>query len=202
MTLFSISQLFKRTKSTDMNKFLIVGLGNIGIDYAMTRHNIGFEILDYISSVRECKFETVKLADITKFKIKGKTVFLLKPNTFMNLSGKAVKHWMDNQKIKLDNILVISDDLNLKFGQIRLRKKGSSGGHNGLENISQVLGTENYSRLRIGISNPGSNQIDYVLGKFTEKEYESIFKMLSDFNNLIESFVLKGADLTMNNYNN
>ena len=109
---------------------------------------------------------------------------------------------MDNQKIKLDNILVISDDLNLKFGQIRLRKKGSSGGHNGLENISQVLGTENYSRLRIGISNTGSNQIDYVLGKFTEKEYESIFKMLSDFNNLIESFVLKGADLTMNNYNN
>ena len=185
-----------------MKKFLIIGLGNPGSEYSKTRHNIGFEILDYISSVRECKFETVKLADITKFKIKGKTVFLLKPNTFMNLSGKAVKHWMDNQKIKLDNILVISDDLNLKFGQIRLRKKGSSGGHNGLENISQVLGTENYSRLRIGISNPGSNQIDYVLGKFTGKEYESIFRMLSDFNNLIESFVLKGADLTMNNYNN
>lgn len=185
-----------------MKKFLIIGLGNPGSEYSKTRHNIGFEILDYISSVRECKFETVKLADITKFKIKGKTVFLLKPNTFMNLSGKAVEHWMDNQKIKLDNILVISDDLNLKFGQIRLRKKGSSGGHNGLENISQVLGTENYSRLRIGISNPGSNQIDYVLGKFTEKEYESIFKMLSDFNNLIESFVLKGVDLTMNNYNN
>ena len=185
-----------------MKKFLIIGLGNPGSEYSKTRHNIGFEILDYISSVRECKFETVKLADITKFKIKGKTVFLLKPNTFMNLSGKAVKHWMDNQKIKLDNILVISDDLNLKFGQIRLRKKGSSGGHNGLENISQVLGTENFSRLRIGISNAGSNQIDYVLGKFTEKEYESIFKMFSDFNNLIESFVLKGAELTMNNYNN
>ena len=185
-----------------MKKFLIIGLGNPGSEYSRTRHNIGFEILDYISLERECKFETVKLADITKFKIKGKTVFLLKPNTFMNLSGKAVKHWMDNQKIKLDNILVISDDLNLKFGQIRLRKKGSSGGHNGLENISQVLGTENYSRLRIGISNPGSNQIDYVLGKFNEKEYESIFKMFSDFNNLIESFVLKGADLTMNNYNN
>ena len=185
-----------------MKKFLIIGLGNPGSEYSKTRHNIGFEILDYISLERECKFETVKLADITKFKIKGKTVFLLKPNTFMNLSGKAVKHWMDNQKIKLDNILVISDDLNLKFGQIRLRKKGSSGGHNGLENISQVLGTENYSRLRIGISNPGSNQIDYVLGKFNEKEYESMFNMFSDFNNLIESFVLKGAELTMNNYNN
>ena len=185
-----------------MKKFLIIGLGNPGIEYSKTRHNIGFEILDYISSTRECKFETVKLADITKFKIKGKTVFLLKPNTFMNLSGKAIKYWMDNQKIKLDNILVITDDLNLKFCQIRLRKKGSSGGHNGLANISQVLGTENYSRLRIGISNPGSNQIDYVMGKFTEKEYESIFKMYSDFNNLIESFVLKGAELTMNNYNN
>jgi len=185
-----------------MKKFLIIGLGNPGIEYSKTRHNIGFEILDYISSVRECKFETVKLADITKFKIKGKTVLLLKPKTFMNLSGKAIKYWMDNQKIKLDNILVISDDLNLKFGQIRLRKKGSSGGHNGLENISQVLGTENYPRLRIGISNPGSNQIDYVLGKFTENEYKSIFKMYPNFNNLIESFVLKGAELTMNNYNN
>ena len=185
-----------------MKKFLIIGLGNPGSEYSKTRHNIGFEILDYISSERECKFETVKLADITKFKIKGKTVFLLKPNTFMNLSGKAIKYWMDNQKIKLDNILVITDDLNLKFCQIRLRKKGSSGGHNGLANISQVLGTENYSRLRIGISNPGSNQIDYVMGKFTEKEYESIFKMYSDFNNLIESFVLKGAEFTMNNYNN
>jgi len=185
-----------------MKKFLIIGLGNPGSEYSKTRHNIGFEILDYISSTRECKFETVKLADITKFKIKGKTVFLLKPNTFMNLSGKAIKYWMDNQKIKLDNILVITDDLNLKFCQIRLRKKGSSGGHNGLANISQVLGTENYSRLRIGISNPGSNQIDYVMGKFTEKEYESIFKMYSDFNNLIESFVLKGAEFTMNNYNN
>ncbi len=185
-----------------MKKFLIIGLGNPGSEYSKTRHNIGFEILDYISSTRECKFETVKLADITKFKIKGKTVFLLKPNTFVNLSGKAIKYWMDKQKIKLDNILVITDDLNLKFCQIRLRKKGSSGGHNGLANISQVLGTENYSRLRIGISNPGSNQIDYVLGKFTEKEYESIFKMYSDFNNLIESFVLKGAEFTMNNYNN
>ena len=185
-----------------MKKFLIIGLGNPGSEYSKTRHNVGFEIFDYISLARECKFETVKLADITKFKIKGKTVFLLKPNTFMNLSGKAVKHWMDNQKIKLDNILVISDDLNLKFNQIRLRKKGSSGGHNGLENISQVLGSENYSRLRIGISNPGSNQIDYVLGKFNEKEYESILNICPDLNNLIESFVLKGAELTMNNYNN
>ena len=185
-----------------MKKFLIIGLGNPGVEYSKTRHNVGFEILDYISLARECNFETVKLADITKFKIKGKTVFLLKPNTFMNLSGKAVKYWMDNQKIKLDNILVISDDLNLRFNQIRLRKKGSSGGHNGLENISQVLGSENYSRLRIGISNPGSNQIDYVLGKFTEKEYKSILKIFPDLNNLIESFVLKGAELTMNNYNN
>ena len=185
-----------------MKKFLIIGLGNPGVEYSKTRHNVGFEILDYISLARECKFETVKLADITKFKIKGKTVFLLKPNTFMNLSGKAVKYWMENQKIKLDNILVISDDLNLKFSQIRLRKKGSSGGHNGLENISQVLGTENYPRLRIGISNPSSNQIDYVLGKFTEKEYKSILKICPDLNNLIESFVLKGAELTMNNYNN
>ena len=186
-----------------MKKFLIIGLGNPGSEYSKTRHNIGFEIIDYISSVRECKFETVKLADITKFKIKGKTVFLLKPNTFMNLSGKAVKHWMDNQKIKLDNILVISDDLNLKFGQIRLRKKGSSGGHNGLENIEQALNSLEYPRLKIGIGNDkNSNQIDFVLGIFNSNEYDIIHSNFDLISKSINSFILSGITVTMNNFNN
>ena len=186
-----------------MKKFLIIGLGNPGIEYSKTRHNIGFEILDYISSERECKFETVKLADITKFKIKGKTVFLLKPNTYMNLSGKAIKYWMDNQKIKLDNILVISDDLNLKFGQIRLRKKGSSGGHNGLENIENILNSHEYPRLRIGIgNNKKSNQIDFVLGIFNSHEYDMLHSNFDLISKSINSFILSGINETMSNFNN
>ena len=148
-----------------MDKFLIVGLGNPGEKYYNTRHNIGFELLDFFCKKHESEFETNRLGQISKISIKGRKVLLLKPNTFMNLSGKSVKYWMLQENIKLKNTLIISDDLNLPLGKIRLRAKGSSGGHNGLENIEKALNSLEYPRLRIGIGNDkNSNQIDFVLG--------------------------------------
>jgi PTH1 family peptidyl-tRNA hydrolase len=187
-----------------MNKFLIVGLGNPGDKYKETRHNIGFEILDFISDKKESKFEAQRLGDLSEISIKGKKVFLLKPSTFMNLSGKAVKYWMQQENIKIQNILIISDDLNLPLGRIRLRPSGSSGGHNGLENIESLLNSNKYPRLRIGISNPNENfnQIDFVLGKFNEEEYDLLSSEFSNIDKLITSFVISGVDQTMNNFNN
>ena len=187
-----------------MNKFLIVGLGNPGSKYQNTRHNIGFDILDFISEKNETDFETERLGDLSKISIKGKKVFLLKPSTFMNLSGKAVKYWMRQENIKIENLLIISDDLNLPLGKVRLRASGSSGGHNGLENIEYILNSKNYARLRIGISSPNQNfnQIDFVLGKFNNKEYELLSSEFSNIDKLITSFVLSGVDHTMNNFNN
>ena len=134
------------------NKFLIVGLGNIGAEYVNTRHNIGFKVVDFLARKEGISFETVKLGSLAQYKFKGKTFFLLKPNTYMNLSGKAVKYWMDKENIPLENIFVITDDLNLSFGTIRIKPKGSDGGHNGLKNINLVLNTQNYTRFRFGIS--------------------------------------------------
>jgi len=187
-----------------MNKFLIVGLGNPGDKYKETRHNIGFEILDFISDKKESKFEAQRLGDLSEISIKGKKVFLLKPTTFMNLSGKAVKYWMEQENIKIENLLIISDDLNLPLGKIRLRASGSSGGHNGLENIEDILNSKKYARLRIGISNPKENfnQTDFVLGKFDNDEYDILSSEFSNIDQLITSFVHKGVDNTMNNFNN
>jgi len=187
-----------------MNKFLIVGLGNPGSKYQNTRHNIGFDILDFISEKNETDFETERLGDLSKISIRGKKVFLLKPSTFMNLSGKAVKYWMRQEKIKIENLLIISDDLNLPLGKVRLRASGSSGGHNGLENIEFILNSKKYARLRIGISNPNENfnQVDFVLGKFNEEEYDLLSSEFSNIAKLIRSFVISGVDQTMNNFNN
>ena len=187
-----------------MNKFLIVGLGNPGDKYKETRHNIGFEILDFISDKKESKFEAQRLGDLSEISIKGKKVFLLKPSTFMNLSGKAVKYWMQQENIKIQNILIISDDLNLPLGRIRLRPSGSSGGHNGLENIENVLNSNQYARLRIGISSPKDsfNQIDFVLGKFNNDEYDLLSSDFVKIDELVTSFVHSGVDPTMNNFNN
>jgi len=187
-----------------MNKFLIVGLGNPGSKYQNTRHNIGFDILDFISDKNETDFETERLGDLSKISIKGKKVFLLKPSTFMNLSGKAVKYWMRQENIKIENLLIISDDLNLPLGKVRLRASGSSGGHNGLENIESTLNSKKYSRLRIGISNPNENfnQVDFVLGKFNDEEYNQLSSEFSNIDKLITSFVISGVDQTMNNFNN
>ena len=186
-----------------MNKFLIVGLGNPGEKYYNTRHNIGFELLDFICKKHESEFETNRLGQISKLSIKGRKVLLLKPNTFMNLSGKSVKYWMQQENIKLKNILIISDDLNLPLGKIRFRAKGSSGGHNGLENIEQALNSLEYPRLRIGIGNDkNSNQIDFVLGIFNSDEYNIIHSNFDLISKSLNSFILSGITITMNNFNN
>ena len=186
-----------------MDKFLIVGLGNPGEKYYNTRHNIGFELLDFICKKHESEFETNRLGQISKISIKGRKVLLLKPNTFMNLSGKSVKYWMLQENIKLKNILIISDDLNLPLGKIRFRAKGSSGGHNGLENIAQALNSLEYPRLRIGIGNDkNSNQTDFVLGIFNSNEYDIIHSNFDLISKSINSFILSGISITMNNFNN
>ena len=189
--------------SAIMDKFLIVGLGNPGEKYYNTRHNIGFELLDFFCKKYESEFETYRFGQISKISIKGRKVLLLKPNTFMNLSGKSVKYWMQQENIKLENILIIVDDLNLPLGKIRFRARGSSGGHNGLENIEQALDSLEYPRLRIGIGNDkNSNQIDFVLGIFNSDEYDIIYSNFDLISKSINSFILSGITITMNNFNN
>ena len=159
-----------------MKKFLVVGLGNIGEKYHNTRHNIGFKILDFFASKENLVFETVKLADRADYKLKGRTFIFIKPNTYMNLSGKAVKYWLEKEKIPLERVLIITDDLALPFGKIRLRGKGSDGGHNGLKHINELLARQDYARLRFGIGNIFSKgkQVDYVLGEWNENELETL----------------------------
>ena len=186
-----------------MKKFLIVGLGNIGEKYENTRHNIGFKVLDYIADKEAVSFETVKLGDRTTLKIKGRTLVLLKPSTYMNLSGKAVKYWLDKEKVPLENLLIITDDLNLPFGTIRLKTKGSDGGHNGLKDIQDKLQTTKYNRFRFGISDTFSKgkQIDYVLGEWNAEETSQLDERLSLSSELIASFALAGVHNTMNQFN-
>jgi PTH1 family peptidyl-tRNA hydrolase len=196
---------YKKTavKTDDMNKFLIVGLGNIGAEYANTRHNIGFKVLDFIANKEGASFDNLKLGAVAELKIKGKTFLLLKPNTYMNLSGKAVHYWMDKEKISLDRVLVITDDLNLSFGTIRIRSKGSDGGHNGLKNITQVLNTQEYARFRFGISDAfkKGKQVDYVLGNWDEEEETKLSERLELASEIIKSFGLAGLEITMTSYN-
>ena len=186
-----------------MKKFLIVGLGNIGPKYYNTRHNIGFKILDFLAEKEELTFETEKLGDKAIYKFKGRTFVLLKPGTFMNLSGKAVRFWVEKEKIPLENLLVITDDLNLKFGTIRLKTKGSDGGHNGLKDIQAQLGTTNYSRFRFGIGGDFSKgqQIDHVLGEWNQGEENSMPERLQTSVELIKSFGTAGVNITMNAFN-
>ncbi|MFI1744570.1 aminoacyl-tRNA hydrolase [Thalassobellus sediminis] len=186
-----------------MKKYLIVGLGNIGGEYANTRHNIGFKILDYFAKEEDLMFETKKLGDIVTYKLKGRTFVFLKPNTYMNLSGKAVLYWLTKEKIPLENLLVITDDLNLPFGSIRLKMKGSDGGHNGLKDIQEKLNTTKYNRFRFGISDAFSKgrQVDYVLGEWTDEENKGLNKRLEKSVALIKSFVLAGVNNTMNTFN-
>ncbi|HLN94408.1 MAG TPA: aminoacyl-tRNA hydrolase [Flavobacterium sp.] len=186
-----------------MKKFLIAGLGNIGAEYAATRHNIGFLILDYLAEKEGLSFETVRLGALAKYSLKGRTFFLLKPNTYMNLSGKAVKYWMDAEKIPAENVLVITDDLNLPFGTIRIRGKGSDGGHNGLKNINLVLNSQDYPRFRFGISDAfkKGQQVDYVLGEWSADERALLPPRLDLACDIIRSFGLSGLAHTMNTYN-
>lgn len=201
-------RLFKSNKKREekvnpMKKFLVVGLGNIGPKYENTRHNIGFKVVDAFAKANETSFETAKLGDIARTKVKGKTVILLKPNTYMNLSGKAVRHWMQQENIPLDNLLVITDDLNLEFGTLRVKTKGSDGGHNGLKDIQAQLNTTKYNRFRFGISDQFSKgrQVDYVLGEWTEEEEAAIPERLEKGCEIITSFASAGINNTMNAYN-
>jgi PTH1 family peptidyl-tRNA hydrolase len=186
-----------------MKKFLIIGLGNIGSEYAETRHNIGFKILDSLAKKEEFTFETARLGDIATFKLKGRSILCLKPATYMNLSGKALKYWMEKEKIPLENILVITDDINLSFSTFRLKTKGSDGGHNGLKDIQNVLQTTNYNRLRFGVGSEfgKGRQVDYVLGKWNDEENEILKKRLQKTSEIIRSFVLSGVKITMNQFN-
>jgi PTH1 family peptidyl-tRNA hydrolase len=191
-------------ETTDpMKKYLIAGLGNIGSDYVNTRHNIGFKILDAIAETENLNYEDRKLGKIARYKIKGRQVLLLKPNTYMNLSGKAVKYWLDKEKIPLENLLVITDDLNLPFDSIRLKTKGSAGGHNGLKDIQETLHTTQYNRFRFGISADfkKGRQVDYVLGTWSELEQDVLHKRLALTKKIIDSFILSGIQTTMNSYN-
>jgi PTH1 family peptidyl-tRNA hydrolase len=191
-------------KAEEMSKkFLIVGLGNIGAEYVNTRHNIGFKIVDYVASIQGVSFETAKLGAVAEFTIKGRKLILLKPNTFMNLSGKAVHYWMQKENIAKENILVITDDLNLAFGTIRIKSKGSDGGHNGLKNIQLILNTSEYARFRFGISDEfkKGQQVDYVLGEWNETEKEKLPERFEVAKQIVESFALAGLNETMNSFN-
>ncbi|WP_411030373.1 aminoacyl-tRNA hydrolase [Spongiimicrobium sp. 3-5] len=206
--MFRFLKLFFKEKSiveeTDvMKKFLIVGLGNIGNEYANTRHNIGFRIIDALAEQETLSFETAKLGTIARAKIKGKAVLLLKPSTYMNRSGKAVKYWMEKEKIPQENLLIITDDLNLTFGTLRLKTKGSDGGHNGLKDIQQVLQTSVYNRFRFGVGSDFSKgkQVDYVLGEWTDEELQTLSERLKKSTDLLRSFVFAGVKTTMNVFN-
>ena len=190
-------------KSHQQMNFLIVGLGNIGSEYAQTRHNIGFRVLDALAKASNLVFEDKRYGAVTTLKVKNQTLTLLKPSTYMNLSGNAVRYWMNEKKIPLENILVVVDDLSLPFGQLRMRPGGSEAGHNGLKHISSVLGTQQYARLRFGIGNdfPRGGQVDFVLGEFTDEDLKTMDERLELAGEMVKSFALSGIQFTMNHFN-
>ena len=184
-------------------KFLIVGLGNPGEKYAETRHNIGFKVLDAIVKEQEGNFTLQKHAEVAEVKFKGKTLVCIKPTTFMNLSGKAVNYWMQAEKIALENIIVITDDIALPFGKLRLKGKGSDGGHNGLKDIQFTLNTQEFSRLRFGVGNDfqKGRQAEYVLGNWNNVEQEHLQDKIKISLDIIKSFVSNGLPMTMTQFN-
>jgi PTH1 family peptidyl-tRNA hydrolase len=198
-----IFSLNKATKEELMKKFLIVGLGNIGETYVNTRHNIGFKIVDELAEEHKATFETEKLGDVASFRLKGRSFILLKPSTYMNLSGKAVKYWMDKENIAVENILVVTDDVNIDFGTIRLKAKGSAGGHNGLKDIQEKLNTQQYARFRFGVGANFSKgrQVDFVLGEWNKQETSELIERLPTSVKIITSFGTAGLANTMNTYN-
>ena len=193
----------KNSNSKALKKYLIVGLGNIGSEYDRTRHNIGFDALNAMAKDKELTFEEGRYGAMTKLKFKGRLLLLHKPSTYMNNSGKAVLYWANKENIPFENILIITDDLNLPFGTLRLKTKGSDGGHNGLKDIQAQLNTVQYPRLRFGIhseqKNP--NTVDFVLGKWTNEEEKLLPERYNKIGDLILSFVTQGAQITMNQFN-
>ena len=202
-SLFFPKEKFQLDETDIMKKFLVVGLGNIGEKYIDTRHNIGFSILDQLAHEEGLSFEDARLGTTATFKYKGKSILCLKPSTYMNLSGKAVKYWLDKEKIPMENVLIITDDINLPFGTLRLKAKGSDGGHNGLKDIQNVLQTTKYHRFRFGVGAEFSKgkQVDYVLGTWSETEKQTLRERLERSTQLIRSFVFAGAKNTMNQFN-
>ena len=184
-------------------KYLVVGLGNIGEEYKNTRHNIGFKIIDAFAKASQTEFVSGRYADVAETKFRGNPIFLIKPTTYMNLSGKAVAYWQKQEKIELENILILVDDIALPFAAIRLRANGSEAGHNGLKSITECLQTQNYSRLRFGLGNdyPKGGQVDFVLGKWTDEQEKVIAEKLETTTNAIQSFVQNGIQRTMNFFN-
>lgn len=184
-------------------KYLITGLGNIGVEYNDTRHNIGFDVVDYLAAKFEASYKSNRYGFTASFRYKGRTFILLKPTTYMNLSGQAVRYWLQKEKIKQQNLMIISDDLNIQFGQIKIKPKGSAGGHNGLKNIEQLLKTNQYPRLRVGIGNNYSKgrQVDFVLGKWAEDERPLLDKVIQHAANAVIAFASIGIERSMNQYN-
>ena len=178
-------------------------MGNIGAEYAETRHNIGFKVLDALAESSNTSFKTSRYGDIAEVKHKGRTLILLKPSTYMNLSGKAVNYWLKQEKISIENMFVVVDDIAIPFGAIRIRKKGSDGGHNGLKNINEILGHNNYARMRFGVGGdfPKGMQIDYVLGKWSKEELETINDRIKIANQVILDVSTIGVERAMNTYN-
>ena len=184
-------------------KYLVVGLGNIGAEYADTRHNIGFKVLDALAAASDTSFISARYGAVAELRHRGHQVTLLKPSTYMNLSGKAVRYWLQELKIDRKNLLVIVDDIALPFGELRLRGRGSAGGHNGLKNITELLGGEDYARMRFGIGGDFArgHQVDYVLGEWSAEEREKMAERLKVFGDAALSFVAAGLERTMNTYN-
>ena len=185
-------------------KYLIVGLGNIGYEYENTRHNIGFRVLDALAKASNLIFSDGRYGATCEMKIKGRTLVLLKPSTYMNLSGNAVRFWLQKENISIENLLVVVDDLALPFGTLRLKPRGSDAGHNGLKHIQQILGTDNYARLRFGIGNdfPRGGQVNFVLGSFPPEEEKILPEKFERAGEIIKSFCLAGIQLTMTQFNN
>ena len=200
----SNDSLTEQSQEPETMKFLIVGLGNIGTKYQGTRHNIGFTILDAFAKASNVVFATQRYGDVAQMRLKNQRLVLLKPSTYMNLSGEAVRYWMQKEKIELDHVLVIVDDLALPFGTIRLRGKGADGGHNGLKNINAMVGSQNYARLRFGIGSdfPEGAQVDYVLTPFTSEEQKQLPDRAARAVDAIKAFCLSGLSFAMTNYNN
>jgi PTH1 family peptidyl-tRNA hydrolase len=186
-----------------MNKYLVVGLGNLGLEYAHTRHNIGFDVVDAFVHKQAISFRIDRLAEVAELKIKGRPVICIKPSTYMNLSGKAVKYWQDKEHIATENILVILDEVALPLDKLRVRSSGSNGGHNGLKSIEEYLLTENYPRLRFGVGNnyPKGMQVEYVLGRWDREELALVQKKIAVCADLIETFILQGIASAMNQFN-
>lgn len=182
---------------------MIVGLGNIGAEYAETRHNIGFKVLDALAGASNAVFTAGRYGSVAEVRIKGRTLVLLKPSTYMNLSGKAVRYWLEAEKISPADMLVVVDDIALPFGTLRLRGKGSDGGHNGLKNIAELLGHSNWPRMRFGIGGdfPQGHQVDYVLGSWTEEERKAMPERIEMAVEAVRSFATAGLERTMNAYN-